>query len=549
MNSRVFVSVLLLFFSVQAFSHGGDDGPSSLESEFAKLSHLHFPFNYSTKEGVLFGYELLNSEHESEDGNDSHGIDINMHPVLFGGVDKIKNYICLEEGNTIQIEACSESSPYALFETKKWDLGLGAEADVHLPIPMFSAGLGISYLKGKNHYSLRMLKHKNEVREALLLPVSQKNLSQWRPGDQFAYYSKGSLVINIFIGVEPIFHLGPEYIHSGVYKIQVKMIDEKTLFVNIASLSSNAVGAEVNGVILNVEGTQSTGKSIALNFEFNLKNPNAFEALNALFAGKINKTQKLIEKYKDLANLKIDLDTKGTSISGNLGIPMLYATGGGVFNFSSEGEIEDVEQDGQRDEHESYTSSKGKERFSRGVISKHFWENSSVSTSVLRELGITAEDSAMNTAFYLIFSKDKMNIARLEKKINRIAARWGITGLKNVNLPSVDKGYLKLEFLVQWKGMDILRLLNTENLKVIKAQGLVNRKFINTHEQLTDLRNKIEESYAKKDLSDVTAQVNQFMKVFMGSKVHFQIYSKLFGQPLVQLKLEGENIARTSILL
>ena len=144
---------------------------------------------------------------------------------------------------------------------------------------------------------------------------------------------------------------------------------------------------------------------------------------------------------------------------------------------------------------------------------------------------------------------DKMNIARLEKKINRIAARWGITGLKNVNLPSVDKGYLKLEFLVQWKGMDILRLLNTENLKIIKAQGLVNRKFINTHEQLTDLRNKIEESYAKKDLSDVTAQVNQFMKVFMGSKVHFQIYSKLFGQPLVQLKLEGENIARTSILL
>lgn len=157
---KIFFFFLFILPSL-AFSHGGDDGPSSLVEEFAKTSHIHLPVSYSTTEGLSFGLGGSHGEEHHEDDlhADETGLEITVHPIALGGVDKIRRMISEEvsESKNLKIEASTAHSPYSLVENKKWDLGLGIEGETHLPLPVFAAGVGVSYLKGKNYYSIRKL--------------------------------------------------------------------------------------------------------------------------------------------------------------------------------------------------------------------------------------------------------------------------------------------------------------------------------------------------------------------------------------------------------
>jgi hypothetical protein len=383
------LSIIGLFTSLSAHAHGGDDGPSTLEQEFAKLSHIHLPMNNSTHHGLLWGYEIGAHEEEADHHEEPKGIDVNLHPVLFGGYDKIRRYVCLESNQNQEIETCPESAPHLLVENKKWDLGVGGEIDFHLSIPYTGVGGGITYLGGKNYISMRTLQNKNEARAKLNFPTNESEFSNWRVGDQLTYMSKGSVIINAFIGVEPFFHIGPEVIHTGIHRVTAKKTGESTLQIEFANMSSNSLGVEANAIILNAEASKSGGHSNSITYEFNITNVKDFDAVAALFAGRLDLTNKSLSDSNGKVILKNSIQNKGSSLSGNFGFPILFFNGGSKGIYHSNGEIEETEEDENKVEeihhHQIYSSTRLKEHFTRGAISKHAWENRTLITTIVRD--------------------------------------------------------------------------------------------------------------------------------------------------------------------
>lgn len=121
-----------LLLGLKAHSHGGDDDPSSLEQEFAKLSHIHLPANYSTHHELELGYIFGCHADEAGEEAEEEAPDLNLHPVLFAGYDKIRRLVCLEKSNDQKIELCPENAPHLLLENIKWDLGLGGTLQAKL---------------------------------------------------------------------------------------------------------------------------------------------------------------------------------------------------------------------------------------------------------------------------------------------------------------------------------------------------------------------------------------------------------------------------------
>lgn len=260
--------------------------------------------NYSSAEGLYLGYEI---------GALEEGLVFENHPTIFGGVDKVVRSTCLDESAENTIELCPQSSPVLLLENKKWDLGLGFETHIHLPLPGVGLGAGISYIKGKNYYSFRHLKHKNEKRDRLKFPLSKEEFFNWRIGDQLSYMTKGTLVFNVFVGFEPLIHLGPQISKTGVYRISMKKIDEKTLIAEVASLKSKDFSLEVSAILAGGEFTAGKAKSNTVTYEFNMEDERTFYSLAYFVAGRLDLVNKALAEGNGNVVMKTDMINRGRS--------------------------------------------------------------------------------------------------------------------------------------------------------------------------------------------------------------------------------------------
>ena len=523
LKSLSLFSIIGLFISLCAHAHGGDDGPSTLEQEFAKLSHIHLPMNYSTHHGLIWGYEIGAHDGEENDHNESEGIDVNLHPVLFGGFDKIRRYVCLESAQNQAIESCPESAPHLLVENKKWDLGVGGEVDYHLTIPYTGVGGGITYLRGKNYISMRTLNNKNEIRAKLNFPTNETEFSNWRVGDQLTYMSKGSVIINVFIGVEPFFHMGPEVIHTGIHRVTAKKTTESTLQVEFANMSSNSMGVEANAIIMNAEGSKSSGNSNSITYEFNITSAKDFNAIAALFAGRLDVTNKSLSDSNVKVMLKNSIHNKGASISGNFGFPILFFNGGSRGIYHSNGELEETEEDENKVEeihhHQIYSSTRLKEHFTRGAISKHAWENRTLITTVVRDEH-HPDESILSVAMNWSFSRDEVKDGQFKRKLRKLARQTGIDAFNSVRLPWDAQGYLKLDASINLSGGQVLAALSEEE------------------------KNSLQAYQSKNDYQGF----NKSLLFFMNSK--FKAGTLLMNervQPKIELRIEGENVKKTTI--
>jgi hypothetical protein len=571
----------LFLLSSNVFSHGGDDGPSSLEDEFSKLGHFHLPVSYSTVHGMTFGFHDIfhsdehhheSTDHEPEEGHgDEIGFELDIHPVMFGGLDKIRRLISLSEGthNNFNVERAEDNSPYILLENKKWDLGLGIEADVHLPLPIVVAGIGVSYIKGKNYYSIRNLTHKYEIRSPLKLPLNSDALKEWRVGDRISYSSKGNIVFNAFVGIEPLFHIGPEYIHTGTYRISMHLESPDVLEVEVTTTSTDSVGVEGNAVFVGGEASLGKGHAKSLRYEFNIHSSKSFPAIQSLFNGRLDLTNQEMLHSNGRITLKSNSRNTSASYSGSFGLPVVYLAGGGKGTYFSHGKIEEMDHDhdhGHGHSSELFTTSIIKEKFTRGILSKHMWEYQSIVSTVIR-----GEHSLISTIFSWSFSRDKLNQRSFSKKMSKLAGIFHLPELEHVSLPRGKDGYIKADFHINLSGTDLLLILNKKELSAVKElalQSLQNdfdsfghRAFCRTksyqkcikgyrnliHGKYRDITHKIdllEKSYKKQDMKNVSAKLNGISKSLFSSKYLTQAFSNIRKGMSMELRLEGENIKK-----
>lgn len=575
MNKR-FLLLLILSLSFNAFGHGGDDGPSSLENEFSKLSHIHLPVNYSTHMGLSLGYELggheEEAEHDDHEGEDTHGdeigLELDIHPVMFGGQDKIKRLINLDEvsgSNTLELS--DENSSYLLLENRKWDLGLGIEGDFHLPLTGLSAGVGISFLRGKNYYSVKTLTHKKEIREDLSLPLKKEDLTNWRVGDMISYATKGSIILNAFVGVEPFIHMGPEYIHTGTYRIKILLETEDTLEVEVQTTSTHSIGFEGNALITGAEVNKSKGHARSITYEFNLSKMTSLKALEYLFNGRMDLTNQemLISGGAIILNTKTN--NSGFSYSGSFGLPVLFIRGMGRGVYHSYGTMEENE-DGENHVSEIYTTAAVSERFTRGRLSNHKSTYQSLVSTIIR-----GEHALISSVLSWSFSADKVTAGMLQKNLRKLANIFNAPDLEDLRIPDIKNGYVKTDFNLNLSGADLLHLLNLKEMNKVEENALVllkedfkqygHRSFcrIRTYNNcLKRYKNLIQSkyqkirltvtnldgAYKKENMRTVSSQLNSLVKTLFSSRYLTQSFS-LLRKPKREIRFEGEYIKKQVI--
>lgn len=500
---------LLTLISLNVFAHGGDNGPSTLEEEFSKMAHLHLPLNYSTSEGGYLGYEIGKLEDE---------FTIENHPVAFGGMDKISRATCLAESTPTLIEVCPEDASYMLLENKKWDLGLGLESHIHLPIPGVGFGVGLSYIKGKDYYSYRNLENKNEIRKPLSFPTSYAEFKNWRAGDQLFYMAKGSIVLNVFIGFEPFVHLGPLFSHTGVHRISMKKIDEKTLIAEIGTLKSNDLSLEGNAIILGGELSAGKGKASSASYEFNMEDPRVYPVIASFLVGRLDLVnQSVLEDFGSVI-FKSDSKNKGRTSSGGISLPILFMNGGYRGTYSSIGTADEFEE-GELHKHDVYSSSKVKDHFTRGVLSDHLWVNKTLVSTIVREQA-HPDESILSVVLNWSYSRDHFRHSEFQRKIKKAAKSTGIRSLEFLKLPKEAKGYVKLNVSVNLAAEHVLKVLSKK--------------------QKTELENL----QKKNDYAGLNKKLLKFMNQFFKDD---RDLSEVFQDkmPSIQIGVEGANLKKS----
>ncbi|HXH75652.1 MAG TPA: hypothetical protein VNJ08_11835 [Bacteriovoracaceae bacterium] len=573
-------NLLALFILLQSFSvlaSESDEGPSSLEGEFFRQSRIHLPVQYTPIAGLSFDFSIPKDETDQTEDDlfgDITGLTVNFTPLVNASLEKIKRLVNQEQSsNSLNIEAASDNTPYLLIENKKWDLGLGLEATTDLPSPLSVAGIGFSFLKGKNYYSIKNLKHKHEKRPALAMPTTWENLQNWRVGDQLFYATRGGIVLNVFLGFKPFVSIGPEYLHSGSYRIKAHLLAADLMEIEITTTKTDTIGIEAGSLPMKVEVSKGKGILDAMIYHFDLKNPGAPVAMENLLKGRLDLTNKEMLLVGGQIMLTTKIQHTYTSIYGKYGLPFIYTQGASNGLSYSEGNVEKTES-GKTMKLEVFSTSSIKERFSGGIFSHKKWYNETLASTVLREA--TGDGSVITSYYSWSFSKDHMSSDSIAKKLNKLADIFGTEQLRELKFHNTKLGYLKLDFGINFSGSDVLFLLNTANLRMVEESALKNferdfelkglRAFckirtyndcFNRHytqieskfEQLKEKVVSLDRAYREDDIKEVTKTLTKIINDLFKSKYLTRSFVKSRPGLLFELRLEGESIKKHTIKL
>jgi len=575
-NPKLKTFFCFIFLSLNVFSHGGDDGPSTLEDEFAKNAHLHLPVTFSTLHGLSFGLENpleSHNESENEQGADEHsGFELNFHPVVYGGQDQFIRYISQDQSSapTLQIESASEEKPFIRIENKKWDLGVGLNLEQHLPLSLLSMGVGASYVRGKNYYMIQKLNSRFEHRSPIRIPINSEEFSHWRPGDQLAFAAKSNLIFNAFIGIEPIIHLGPEISFSGIYRYRIELKDHKTILVQVTDINNTSRGIEASAFPFFLEIGQGRGRINALTYELNMLQKESYLTLKSIFNGRLDLAQKLALTHPEDVKIKISGTTSSSSISYGLVLPALFTLGKTNGRYLTNLDSQEKEEDHVHQEKISNAIIQS-EKFTRGFFSNHMWENKTIASTIIQ-----GEESAIGSVFTWSLSKDKMKPSFIRKKLQKISWILDRDIAQRLKLPTNNLGYLKIDLVLNFNGNNILNLLNSDKVEKIRSLALElleqdfsrlgHRSFCrikkyqhclnsySTHifdktRKITEFKNKINSYYLKNKSSKLPLEISNLIHELLQSKYLTQSFRKLNPTLSLNLSLEGEKIKRHLIKL
>jgi hypothetical protein len=544
---------------------------SGLKEEFSRRGLVLLPVNQSTLTGFSFDPALSITEgDETEDDlfSDFTGVTSPLSLTGFFSSTKINRLICLKEAThpASDLEAASSDAPYLHVKSKKWDLGFGAQRDVSWPGPLTMGGISISFLKGKNYFSVQSLNHKDEERGPLELPLTKETLEAWRVGDQIFYASQGGIALNVFLGTKTFIAIGPEYSHLGSYRVRVELMADSLIEVEVTVTETDSLGLELSSIPLEMEMTKGQGPLEATIYQFDLTSAEAFQGLNHLLQGRLDLTNQQMLKSNGKITLSTKINHEYATFSGKYGVPFIFVANSGLSFFEHEGFIRRNEA-GHASESQVFSALKRKSFFTTGLLSKQKWFTETVASIILKE----EEGPLINSSYAWSFSSEKMQQKALTKRLSKLADAFALPALRKLRLPAGKPRYVKTDFTIGLNGQDILYLLEPTNLqKMLKEsleileedfERLGHRQFCKLrsyHKCFKRYKNKlyaktellqnhvgdIEDLYKRKKLNDMVASVTRLMNTLFTSRYLTQRFVTHRPRLNLELRIEGENIKR-----
>lgn len=540
------------------------DGPSSLEGEFSKQANIKLPFVHATIDGLgldfSFTREDTNQSTTDDLYSDFSGLTVNVGPIAYASRERSKWLINLEDTGRADgiIEPAAENSPYVFIENRRWDLAAGLEAYVSLPLPSSYLGASVAFLRGKNYYSVRRLTHRSEQRAALKLPFDREAVASWRVGDQIIYNTRGGMIYNVFVGMRPFLSIGPEYIHSGSYRLRAHLVAEQLMEIEVLTTSTQSIGLEAVSAAFKMEFSKGRGHMNSLVYRFDLTDPASYKAMATLFHGRLDLTNRQLEVSAGTITVSTSMQHAFSSFSGKFGIPFILILGGSRGTQTSQGTIERTDQGGAH-RYQVYNAASVIDTYTTGMLSTKRSYNERISSTILRDE--LARESVISGIYSWSFSKFRMRGRQLLKRLHRLGELFGKDVLKNITLPSDKLGYVKADFDLNLTGRQVLSLLHTETLKRMhtKARLLCVRfencgkrdlqKIDRTTEDLLSLSLALDEKYETGKVDEVGLMLVKLMKKLLNSRDLTGAFMELHPDVAFELRLEGEKIKRHTIRL
>jgi hypothetical protein len=555
----------LILLSPPAFAHGG--GGSGMESEFGRTSHMFLPVSYSTTSGLAFDLVGLDLEATGADlPEDTHGdemgLELEFHPEVDAGFSRIKRKVITTEAAApdLVIERAAGDRPHVLIESRSWDLGLGLVTEAHLPIPSVGVGIGISYLTGRNYYSLRNFAGA-EVRRPLALPTSPEALAQWRVGDELTYSSRGGVMFNLIIGIDPIAKIGPQYAHTGIHRFRLRREDEATLEIEVVTVKTDRISVEGSSVVLDAEAGVERGVSRSVVYEVDLAHPEALRVIDLVLRGRLDLANEFVFSSAGKIGLRTDLNQRSASLSGTFGVPFVYFNnrGAGVYQNSGTARAQGAAT-------AVFTTTFSREGFTRGALSKQKWENQSVMSTIF-----SGPESLIAGAFSWSFSIKKASADLVGAKLRKLHWIFGYPTLSQLRFRNERLGYVKADFLVNLSGREIIAILAPGTIEALEARALADleaefdqsgsEKFCRLRSYsncllryselvrtkaraLRGLREEIEVAYQGRGLARVTHKLSALLRVLFSSRYLSRAFVATTPTLKAELRLEGEKIER-----
>jgi hypothetical protein len=563
---------LFCFISFTTFAQERIIG-NELENEFFTSTENSLPITYSSLNGLSFDYFFPKSDIDENDDNfysDFSGLTLNVGPTGNATLERSSRFISLEQASTTspRLEASDDRSPYVLVENKNWDLGGGIEIYHNYLSDRLSMGGSFSFLKGKNYYSVRKLKYKDEKRSPLKIPYSLKNLENWRIGDQLFYASRGGIVTNIFLGIKPILSFGPEYVHYGSYRIRAQLMAKDKLEIEFTTTKTNSISFELSSTPFGMELLTGNTHLKSLLYEFDLTSDEAISGIEDLFHGRLDLTHKKILSLEGKIKISSDIQQNFSNFSHRLGIPLVYTNGRAQGSIAQDGILE-IEAQNERKIFEVYSHSYSKDYFTRGFISDKKLFNQTQTTTILR--GINNETSHLGSLYSWSFSKLRMKAKTIKKKLFHLSHFFGKPFLRQISFPEKNLGHLKAEVAIGFSNHDLLFLHNLENLNLMHQMALKalevdfiqygHRSFcpLRRKEQcLLRLKNQIKfkvdqlkanipittTNYRNNHLNLVCQRLTENIALVISSKYLGQSFFKLRDKINLEVLFEGEKIKK-----
>ncbi len=554
----------------------GAPNSSFLEGEFRRLSHVHVPINFSPV--ILPNHQEQSQNYHSEEFQDDlfgnfTDIKLEVSPTLHVSTDNFSLLINQENApiNTTEIVSAQSQSPFLLIENKQWDLGLGAEMP-NLPL-INLVGAGIGFFKGKRYFSVRLLDNKKQRRSRLELPLSNIELKKWKVGDQIVYASRGGAIFNILTSVEPFITLGPEYSHFGSYVIKAELIAKDLMQIEFNTTKTD--GISFNGITYpgRIELSRNHKHIDSLVYQFDLRDPDALLAIKYLLHARFDLTNKEMLKSNGKIILSTQLQQNYISVSGKGGIPLLLMASSARYRSQTNGPIE-ISNNGKLSKFQVYSSSRVKDFFSRGYLSRNQWMNKTISSSILR--GLENQGSVLSSSYSWIYSKRKMDLKSLKRKLIKLGNIFRSNRLETLKFPASQLGYLKTTFSINLNGADILHLLDSSELFNLKEQAILklrkdfdllgHREFcrlkpyhycLNSYQNLIEnkylqikfLTESLEADYQEKRIEKVSKKLTKIIDLIFNSRYLTEAFINQRPGVKLELRFEGEKIKRHLIQL
>ncbi len=555
----------LLLVSPLALSVGG--GKSSMEADFGRTSHMFLPLSYSTTSGLAFelaGVDLTAGAGVPEVDTEAEelGLELEFHPEIDAGYSRIKRKVFTTEVEApdLRIAPAAAAGPYVLIESRSWDLGLGLVTETTLPIPNVGIGIGVSYLTGKNYYSLRNFQALEE-RAPLRLPKSAEALADWRVGDELSYSSRGGVMFNLILGLDPVVKIGPQYAHTGVHRFRLRREGPSTFEIEVITLKTDRISIEGSSVILDAQAGIERGVSRSVIYEVDLGHPGAFDVIDLILRGRLDLAGSVALNSAGKIGLRTDLTQRNASLSGVFGVPFVYFNHRGAGVYRNEGTMT-----GENGSTEVFTTTYSRENFTRGLLSKQKWENQSVISTIF-----SGPESLIAAAFSWSFSIKKASAELITKKLRRLHWIFGYPALAKLEFSEERLGYVKADFVLNLSGREILSLLAPASIEALEAralneleedfrrdgheefcrmrsyancllryQGLVKAKA----QTLRQMRQDIESFYQKRSLDRVTQKLSSLLRSLFSSRYLSRAFVETNPSLKGELRLEGDRIDR-----